>query len=70
VLGTTKRELTECMRVRSLGYCAASCGNCLPTFRDNVSVPSSRVKSPRRKESQQRVAQNVYGKVRGGGGWG
>jgi hypothetical protein len=23
----------------------ASCGNCLPTFRDNVSVPSSRVKS-------------------------
>jgi hypothetical protein len=28
-----------------LGYYAASCGNCLPTFRDNVSVPSSRVKS-------------------------
>jgi hypothetical protein len=27
-----------------LGYYAASCGNCLPTFRDNVSVPSSRVK--------------------------
>jgi hypothetical protein len=26
----------------------ALCGNCLPTFRDNVSVPSSRVKSPRR----------------------
>ena len=31
-----------------LGYYAASCGNCLPTFRDNVSVPSSRVKSPTR----------------------
>jgi hypothetical protein len=29
-----------------LGYYAASFGNCLPTFRDNVSVPSSRVKSP------------------------
>jgi hypothetical protein len=29
-----------------LGYYTASCGNCLPTFRDNVSVPSSRVKSP------------------------
>jgi hypothetical protein len=29
-----------------LGYYAASCGNCLPTFRDNVSVPSSWVKSP------------------------
>jgi hypothetical protein len=33
-----------------LGYYAASCGNCLPTFWDNVSVPSSRVKSPSRKE--------------------
>jgi hypothetical protein len=31
-----------------LGYYAASCGNCLPIFRDNVSVLSSRVKSPRR----------------------
>jgi hypothetical protein len=28
-----------------IGYYAASCGNCLPTFRDNVSVPSLRVKS-------------------------
>jgi hypothetical protein len=27
-----------------LGYYTASCANCLPTFRDNVSVPSSRVK--------------------------
>jgi hypothetical protein len=33
-----------------LGYYAASCDNCLPTFRDNVSVPSSRVKSPSRKK--------------------
>jgi hypothetical protein len=31
-----------------LGYYAASCANYLPTFRDNVSVPFSRVKSPRR----------------------
>jgi hypothetical protein len=31
-----------------LGYYAASCGNCLQTFRNNVSVPSSRVKSPSR----------------------
>jgi hypothetical protein len=38
-----------------LGYYAASCDNCLPTFRDNVSVPSSRVKSPNRKESQQPI---------------
>jgi hypothetical protein len=28
------------------GYYAASCGNCLPTFRNKVSVPSSRVQSP------------------------
>jgi hypothetical protein len=27
-----------------LGYCVTSNGNPLPTFRDNVSVPSSRVK--------------------------
>jgi hypothetical protein len=32
-----------------LGYYVASCGNCLPAFRDNISVPSSRVKSPIRK---------------------
>jgi hypothetical protein len=34
-----------------LGYYAASCGNCLPTIRDNVSLPSSRVKSPNRKKN-------------------
>jgi hypothetical protein len=34
-----------------LGYYTASCGICLPTFRDNVSVPSSRVKIPSRKET-------------------
>jgi hypothetical protein len=33
-----------------LRYYAASCGNCLPTFRDNVPVPSSQVKSPSREE--------------------
>jgi hypothetical protein len=32
-----------------LGNYTASCGNYLPTFRDNVSVPSSRVKFPRRR---------------------
>jgi hypothetical protein len=32
-----------------LGNYTASCGNYLPTFRDNVSVPSPRVKIPRRK---------------------
>ena len=31
-----------------LGYYAASSGNLLPTFRDNFSVPSSGVKSPKR----------------------
>jgi hypothetical protein len=33
-----------------LGYCSASSGNRLPTFRDNVSVPSSRSKKSRRKK--------------------
>jgi hypothetical protein len=32
-----------------LGCYAASCGNCLSTFRDNVSVPSSRVKKSKKK---------------------
>jgi hypothetical protein len=32
-----------------LGNYTASCGNYLPTFRDNLSVPSSRIKIPRRK---------------------
>ena len=32
-----------------LGYYQASCGDCLPTFRDNISIPSLRVKSPSRK---------------------
>ena len=31
-------------------YYAASSGNSLPTFRDNLSVPSSMVKNPRRKK--------------------
>ena len=33
-----------------LGNYTASCGNYLPTFRKNVSVPSSRVKIPRGKK--------------------
>jgi hypothetical protein len=37
-----------------VGNYTASCGNYLPTFRDNVSVPSSRVKIPRRKAPQSR----------------
>jgi len=32
-----------------LGCYAASSGNFLPMFRDNLSVPSSRVKNPKRK---------------------
>jgi hypothetical protein len=33
-------------------YYAASSGNPLPTFRDNVSVPSSRVKKSKEKRKQ------------------
>jgi hypothetical protein len=35
-----------------LGYYIASSGNFLPTFRDNLSVPSSRVKNPKRKTAE------------------
>jgi hypothetical protein len=31
-----------------LGYCTANGGNFLPMFRDNLSVPSSRVKKSKR----------------------
>jgi hypothetical protein len=43
-----------------LGHYVASCGICLPTFQENVSVPSSRVKSPSRKESQPITSINNY----------
>jgi hypothetical protein len=33
--------------LRCPGYCAASIGNFLPTFRDNLSVPSSGFKNPK-----------------------
>jgi hypothetical protein len=32
-----------------LGYYAALCGSSVPTFRDNLSVPSSRVKKSKKK---------------------
>jgi hypothetical protein len=37
-----RRDVENCAL---LGYYAASRGNSLPTFRDNVSVPSSRAKT-------------------------
>ena len=39
-ISSFRREVAEKCAV--LGYCAASSGNFLPTFRDNLSVPSSR----------------------------
>jgi hypothetical protein len=44
-----------------LGYYAASCGECLPTFRDSVLVPSSRVKGPRRNTSGERTTRQHHG---------
>ena len=41
------RELDE--NCTLLGCYAASCGNSLLTFRNNLSVPSSRVENPKRK---------------------
>jgi hypothetical protein len=43
-----------------LRYNAASCGNCLLTFRDNVSVSSSRVKSPRRKDVRRSLLKILF----------
>jgi hypothetical protein len=48
-----------------LGYYAASCGNCLPTFRVNVSAPFSRVKSPSRKERKPAACNVDSGKCGG-----
>jgi hypothetical protein len=50
-----------------LGYYVASCGNCLPTFWDYISVPSSWVKSPIRKERKP-ATYNIHSiwKVRAG----
>ena len=42
VISGFRRDVDEICAL--LGYYAASCGNPLPTFRYNVSVPSSRVK--------------------------
>jgi hypothetical protein len=50
-----------------LGYYAASCGNCLLTFRDNVSVSSSRVKSlyiPEERRSQKKISLNTNQRVK------
>jgi len=45
VISGLRREVDD--NCGLLGYYAASSGNLLPTFRDNLSVPSSGVKSPR-----------------------
>ena len=42
-----------------LGYYAASSGNLLPTFRDNLSVPSSEVKNPKDENGTGRLSRNV-----------
>jgi len=42
-----------------LGYYAACSGNSLPTFRDNVSAPSSRVKSWTLEDGNDTLSRNV-----------
>jgi hypothetical protein len=46
VISGLRRDVVEICAI--LGYYAASSGNPLPTFRDNVSVPSSRVKKSKK----------------------
>jgi hypothetical protein len=50
-----------------LGYNAASSGNPLPTFRDNVSVPSSNVKKSKKSRKLARETRGVYRERRGRG---
>jgi hypothetical protein len=52
-----RRNVDEICRL--LGYYTASCGNYLPIFWDNVSVPSSRVKSPTREDGTDTLSRNV-----------
>jgi hypothetical protein len=42
-----------------LGYCTASRGDCWPTFRDNVCVPSSRVQSPNLEDGTDTLSRNI-----------
>jgi len=46
-----------------LGYYAASNGNFLPTFRDNLSVPSSGVKNPKDEDGTDRLSRNIGKKL-------
>jgi hypothetical protein len=64
-LVVTPTTLSHEIRVL-LAYYAALCGNCLPTFRDNVSVPSSRVKSrtPRNIPEERRYYQHRGGSLK------
>jgi hypothetical protein len=45
VVSGFRREVDEICALQ--GNCAACGGNTLPTFRDNLSVPTSRVKNPK-----------------------
>jgi hypothetical protein len=47
VISGFRRDVDEIRAL--LEYYTASCGNCLPTFRANVSVPSSRFKKSNNK---------------------
>jgi hypothetical protein len=46
---------THCEICTLLGYCAASNGNPLPTFWDDVLVPSSRVKKSKKKKGSKKI---------------
>jgi hypothetical protein len=58
LISSFRREVDE--NCSLLGYYAARSSNSLPTFRDNVSVPNSRVKNPRRAN---RLSRNVGKKI-------
>jgi hypothetical protein len=48
MISSFRREVDEICVL--LGYCTASSGNSLPTFRNNLYVPLSSVKNPKEKK--------------------
>jgi len=50
-LSVSGGELTVCENCALSGYYAPSIGNFVPTFRDNLSVPSSGVKNKKEERS-------------------
>jgi len=56
LLSVTGGELTVCENCAFLDYYASRTSNFVPTFRDNLSVPSSRVKNKKERRAELRTS--------------